>query len=362
LIMLIARAPLRISFGGGGTDLEAYYSKYGGMVVSAAINKYFYAIISSGDFYDLQIISSDYHSLYRLPPNENLFWDGDLALPKAIVHHFGIRKGLSIFIASEVPPGTGLGSSSSVAVTLIKALSTICEKPLTREQIGDLAAYIEIDKLGMPIGKQDQYASSCGGLNVIRFSRDGVVVEPLAINRRTMFHLEDRLMLFFTGSARNSGTILSKQKSMSERNGGRVVESLHRIKHIAEDMKGMLENGDLTDFGQLLHESWETKKNMVTGITNQHIEECYELARQHGASGGKITGAGGGGFLMLYCELERQEEVTRALETKGLRRMNFRFDQQGAQVILNIAAFNRNWIEAFPENALVETAETTKEA
>ena len=153
--MLIARAPMRISLGGGGTDLEAYYGAYGGLVISTAINKYFYAILTTDESDDLQVISADYRSLFRHSPYNDLFWNGDLALPKAVLHHFGIRRGINLFVASEVPPGTGLGSSSAAAVTMVRAISTLVEQPMTRQQVAELASYIEINKMGMPIGKQD---------------------------------------------------------------------------------------------------------------------------------------------------------------------------------------------------------------
>src|SRR5689334_46499 len=199
--MLIARAPMRISFGGGGTDLEAYYARYGGMVVSSAINKYFYAIITTDETDDLQVISADYRSLFRHTPYKDLFWDGDLALPKAVLHHFGIRRGINLFVASEVPPGTGLGSSSAAAVTMIRAISTLLEQPMTKQQVAELASYIEIEKMGMPIGKQDQYASAFGGFNRITFRSQGVTVEPLRIDPYVRQALERRLLLFFTGSS-----------------------------------------------------------------------------------------------------------------------------------------------------------------
>src|SRR2546425_4424147 len=179
--MLIARAPMRISLAGGGTDLEAYYGPYGGLVISTAINKYFYAILSTDDADDLQVISADYRSLFRHSAYNDLFWNGDLTLPKAILHHFGIRRGINLFVASEVPPGTGLGSSSAAAVTLVRALSTLLEQPMTKQQVAELASYIEITKMEMPIGKQDQYASSFGGLNKITFTSKGVTVERLKI-------------------------------------------------------------------------------------------------------------------------------------------------------------------------------------
>jgi D-glycero-alpha-D-manno-heptose-7-phosphate kinase len=189
--MLVARAPMRISFGGGGTDLEAYFAKYGGLVISTTINKYFYAIITTDESDDLQVISADYRSLYRHSPYNDLFWNGDLALPRAILHEFGIRRGINLFVASEVPPGTGLGSSSAAAVTMVRAISTLVEYPMTKQQVAELASSIEINKMGMPIGKQDQYASAFGGLNKIVFTREAITVEPLKISPEIRQVLED---------------------------------------------------------------------------------------------------------------------------------------------------------------------------
>src|SRR5215831_5344097 len=191
--MLIARAPMRISLGGGGTDLEAYYARFGGLVISTSINKYFYTIITSDESDDLQVISADYRSLFRHTPYNDLFWNGDLALPKAILHHFGIRRGINVFVASEVPPGTGLGSSSAAAVTLVRALSTLTEQPMTKQQVAEPASFIEISKMGMPIGRQDQYAAAFGGLNMITFTSQGITVEPLQIAPEIQQALQHRL-------------------------------------------------------------------------------------------------------------------------------------------------------------------------
>lgn len=346
--MFIARAPMRISFGGGGTDLEAYYARYGGLVISTAINKYFYTVLTTDEADDLQIISADYRSLFRHSPDSDLFWDGDLALPKAILHHFGIRRGLNLFVASEVPPGTGLGSSSAAAVTLVRALSTLQEQPMTRQQVAELASYIEIEKIGMPIGKQDQYAAAFGGLNRISFTNDGVSVEPVSIDPAVRQTLERRLLLFFTGSSRESTSILKHQRKSTQDSNEEVLQALHKIKQVAIDMQACLERGDLNTFASLLHDSWQEKRRLAPNLSTSFIDECYELALLHGAQGGKITGAGGGGFLMLYCQEEKQESVTGALEERGLKRMNFHFEQQGATVILNVApSFNPLWISPY---------------
>ena len=347
--MLIARAPMRISFGGGGTDLEAYYAKYGGLVISSAINKYFYAVITTDESDDLQVISADYRSLFRHSPYNDLFWDGDLALPKAILHHFGIRRGINLFVASEVPPGTGLGSSSAAAVTMVRAISTLVEQPLTKQQVAELASYIEIGKMGMPIGKQDQYASAFGGLNKITFSNEGVTVEPLHIDLDVRKTLERRLMLFFTGSSRESTSILKHQRKSTQDRDEVVLQALHNIKRVAVDVQSCLERGDLDEFARLLDYAWQEKRRLAPGLSTGFIDELYTLALEKGASAGKITGAGGGGFLMLYCHEEAQDTVTGALEERGLKRMNFHFDQQGATVLLNVANFNNLWVAPYAE-------------
>jgi D-glycero-alpha-D-manno-heptose-7-phosphate kinase len=333
--MLVARAPVRISFGGGGTDLPAYYDRYGGMVVSAAINKYFYTIISPASTDDgIQLISSDYHTFYRHDPAKPLFWDGQLSLPRAILHHFGIERGYSIFLASEVPPGTGLGSSGSVAVALVHALAALTH-PLSKHEVAELACAIEIEKMGMPVGKQDQYGAAFGGLNVLHFERDGVEVEPLDLKPSVLTQLENSLLLFFTGTARDSASILSHQKQASAQGQGQVVEALHAIKALAVDVRACLEAGDLDAFGELLHAAWQHKKKLAPNVTSSAIDRYYTLAREAGAVGGKITGAGGGGFLMLYCPPVCQPQVTEVLEGEGLVRMDFRFDFQGATTVLD---------------------------
>jgi D-glycero-alpha-D-manno-heptose-7-phosphate kinase len=248
---------------------------------------------------------------------------------------------MNLFLASEVPPGTGLGSSSATAVTLVRALSTLLDQPMSKQQVAELASYIEIIKMGMPIGKQDQYASSFGGLNKISFTNEGVTVEPISIENSVKQALERRLMLFFTGSSRESTSILKHQRKSTQNQDKVVLKALHTIKQIAVDIQACLEQGNLDEFARLLHYSWLEKRQLAPGLSTSFIDKCYELALEHGALGGKITGAGGGGFLMLYCYEQAQDTVTTALEEQGLKRMGFRFDQQGAEVLLNVANFDK---------------------
>lgn len=330
--MLIARAPLRISFAGGGSDLPAYYEQYGGAVVSTTIDKFVYVHASPNGPGNAQIASADYQTFYRHHLGVPMSWDGELALPRAVLHEFGIERGLSLFLASEVPPGTGLGSSSALAVALVRAISTYEGRSLTPRAVAEMACRVELEKLEAPIGKQDQFAAAFGGLNFITFSREAVTVEPLSIRQGVVGQLERRLLLFFTGSARNSSTILREQQEASARGDARTVEGLHRIRAAAYECRKCLEAGDLDGIGRLLDEGWRSKRRLAEGITNPRIDEIYDVATSSGATGGKITGAGGGGFLLLYCHEGRQEAVTRAMEEMGLRRMDFHFESHGASV------------------------------
>jgi D-glycero-alpha-D-manno-heptose-7-phosphate kinase len=333
--MLITRAPVRVSFAGGGTDLPAYYSQYGGAVVSTTIDKYFYVFLNVTPDDTIQITSSDYRTFYRHDTDTPMLFDGDLSLPRAILNHFGLTRGISMFLASEIPPGTGLGSSSTVAVALIKAVTTARGLFLSKQQIAELACQIEIDKMGEPIGKQDQYASAFGGLNLIQFSRDGVSIEQIHIAPETYRDLERNILLFFTGATREASSILSAQKKSSEQNDPEVIAAHHAVKAMAFEAKDYLERGELTLFGQMLDRAWQNKKKFARNITNSSIDQAYSLALENGALGGKVTGAGGGGFLMIYCEQPHQPKVTQALEAIGLKRMDFRLESEGARVLVN---------------------------
>jgi len=335
--MLISRAPVRISFGGGGTDLPSYYLQHGGMVVSAAIDKYFYAFLTVNKRGSIQITSSDYQTFHRQPAQDAMIWDGDLALPRAILSHFDVHEGLSMFLASQVPPGTGLGSSSTATVAIIKGISSLLGLSLTKQEVAELASFIEIEKLGMPIGKQDQFAAAFGGVNALFFDRDGIVVEPLRLRGSAVEQLERNLLLFYTGAARESARVLTEQDRATAAGTPEVVSSLHALKAMAAEIRRCLEDEELDTFGELLHEGWQHKKRLASGITNDHIDECYEAARDAGALGGKITGAGGGGFLMLYCPTGTGPRVTERLERSGVKRMDFAIDFDGAKILVNNA-------------------------
>ncbi|MGZ3582939.1 MAG: GHMP family kinase ATP-binding protein [Ktedonobacterales bacterium] len=334
--MVIARAPVRISFGGGGTDLAAYYTRFGGLVVSAAITRYSYVVATTPIDGGIRLSSADYHiwEMYRrgqLPAVRE-----PLALPKAALERFatrGLREaGVELFLASEIPPGTGLGSSSAMAVALARALAAQTGATLEPHEAAEIACWIEIERLGMPIGKQDQYASACGGLNTIEFSEEGVRVTPLHLPADTVAALASRLLLFATGHSRESSGILRQQRAETETNP-RVIESLHQIKEFASCMRDALVAEDLDGFGELLHRAWQRKTQLSGGVSTAQIDEWYDAARTAGALGGKITGAGGGGFLLLYCPPRRQQALRRAMSNFGLREMSFDCDFQGACLV-----------------------------
>jgi D-glycero-alpha-D-manno-heptose-7-phosphate kinase len=334
-LLLIVRAPVRISFGGGGTDLPAYYEQFGGAVVNTAINRYIYTVLSTGSSDALQIISSDFSKFYRHDDDSPLTINDDLGLAKAILREFGNYQGLDLFLASQVPPGTGLGSSGAVAVAMVKALSTWQGQHLSHAEIAEIACDIAINKMGLPSGKQDEYGSAMGGLNHIVFEKSGVTVAPVKLTPETLATLQRRVMLFYTGQSRNSGAILKKQTDASKVQNQSTLEKMHQIKALGGQMLSALEAGDLDAFGDLLHQSWLQKRGVVQDVSNDTIDQAYQLARENGALGGKIAGAGGGGFMMIYANEEKQPAITAALKGLGLNRMDFEFDLQGPQVLLH---------------------------
>ena len=333
--MLIARAPVRLSLFGGGTDLPAYYTVHGGAVLSTTLDKYVYVIMNVSQRHGLQITSSDYGTFYQHPLGEPLLWSGDLSLPKAVLHHFGVDHNVNMFLASEVPPGTGLGSSSSVTVALIKAVSVAVGLKLSKPEIAELACHIEIEKLGKPIGVQDQYASAYGGFNWMTFGADGVRVEPLRLSQQTLMRLESNLLLMFMGSTHDSAEILQKQTQSSREQDPVVIASLQAVNELAVRAREKLELGRLEDIGQLLDQAWRNKRRFAPGVTNARIDLCYDIARNNGALGGKIAGSGGGGFLLLYCDDGATARVEAALSAQGLHRMEFHFEADGARVLFN---------------------------
>ncbi|MBI5001390.1 MAG: GHMP kinase [Euryarchaeota archaeon] len=330
---LISRAPVRISFGGGGTDLASYYERHGGMVISASINKYFYTILEMREDDRIQIISSDLQLSQTVRDFYDLRLGQGLDIPVSVIKHFNIQRGMNLFMASEVPPGTGLGSSGTVCVNLVNLFNELEHMKMSKQQIAETAYKIGHDDLGMPIGKQDEYAASFGGLNVFHFTKEGVKVEPLELSHEIRKRLEEDIMLFFTGRTRDSSNILFSQDRGGKEDREEVVQSLHNIKSLGFEIKDAISEGDLRKFGKLMARAWENKKRLAKGISNERIDRFYNTAMDNGAIGAKLTGAGGGGFLMLFCEKPHQKAVRDALSAQGLKQMDFKFDMHGAKII-----------------------------
>lgn len=324
--MIIARSPLRLSLGGGGTDLPSYYTEHEGFLIAAAIDKYVYITIHQS-FADHLIIK--YSSLERVPSIDQI----QHPIIREALQLVGIEQtNLEITSMADIPAGTGLGSSGSFTTALLKALHTFQKNIVHPADLAAQACEIEINRLGDPIGKQDQYIASYGGITCFRFLRDGgVEASPLKLQSETLHNLEDNLLLFFTGFTRSAANILQDQDSLSRQKDRDMLEKLHFVKQVGLDSKAALEAGDLRRFAELMHIHWERKKNRSKGMTNSAIDDCYEFARCNGALGGKLVGAGGGGFLLFYTE--EKTRLRHALCGAGLREVRWRFDFQGTTVI-----------------------------
>lgn len=323
--MIITRSPLRISLGGGGTDLPSYYRNHTGFVVAAALDKYVY--ITLHEPFEENIIVK-YSKL-------------EVAKTAAEVQHPIVRESLQvagvcthveITSLSDIPAGTGLGSSGSFTTALLRALHIFKRNFVSPSDLAEQACHIEIDILGEPIGKQDQYIAAFGGITAFTFRPDGRVdVQPLKLSAETLHNLEDNLALYFTGYTRSASGILKDQDSRSRQNDQAMIDNLHFVKKLGYESKEALETGDLRRFAELMHVHWEHKKVRSQGMSNARIDEYYELARANGALGGKLIGAGGGGFLMFYTE--DKTRLRHVMTKAGLREVRFRFDFEGNRVM-----------------------------
>ena len=327
--MIISRAPVRISLGGGGTDLESYYSKYGGFLIAGAIDKHVF-ISANKRFYDSIRLSYSETEIVNGVDNikHRIF--------REVLKLLNMNNGLELVSIADVPANCGLGSSSSFTVSLLNALHAYKREFISQKQLAEEACHIEIDLLGEPIGKQDQYISAFGGVTTLTFERDGnVIVEPLKMSEEAMDDLERNILLFHTGIERSASEILSEQNEKSKRDEADVIETLHQIKKIGLETKKAFEKGDLDRFGELLDVHWQTKKQLSNKVSSGSIDDWYATAMRNGALGGKIMGAGGGGFFMFYCS-EDKAKLTNALKEKGLKQMRFRFDFEGAKILVNM--------------------------
>ena len=324
--MIMTRSPLRISLGGGGTDLPSYYQEHSGFVVSAAIDKYVYTVthprfvprllLKYSQMEEVERIEDIKHPLIR-ESLRMLEWD-DL--------------GLEITSMADIPAGTGLGSSGSFTTALLKSLHVQKKHLIHPRELAEQACKIEMERLKEPVGKQDQYISAFGGITCFRFLPNGQVdAWPLEVSQSTLYELEDNLLLFFTGYTHSAGAILKEQDVRSKKNEQSMIANLHVVKQIGRDIKDALEAGDVRQFGELMNTHWDYKKDRSPAMSNERINRWYDLAMQNGAVGGKLIGAGGGGFLMFYCE--ERSRVRRVLADDCLEEVRFRFDFEGTKVV-----------------------------
>jgi D-glycero-alpha-D-manno-heptose-7-phosphate kinase len=324
--MIITRSPLRVSLGGGGTDLPSYYREYGGFLVAAAIDKYVYITLHQ-TFVDDLIVK--YSKLERVADASQL----EHPIIREAFKHVGMSgRSLELTSMADIPAGTGLGSSGSFTTALLKALHTSQKNLVFPADLAEEACTIEIDRLGEPIGKQDQYIAAIGGITAFTFNQDGrVESRPVRLSEETLYNLEDNLLLFFTGYSRSASSILKDQKVRSEKNDQAMLDNLHFTKDLGYQSLATLETGNLGEFARLMDVHWQRKKARSSGMSNDRINEWYDYALAHGALGGKIIGAGGGGFLMFYAGDKAQ--LRHAMREKGLQEVRFRFDFEGTKVV-----------------------------
>jgi len=329
-----SKAPLRISFAGGGTDVPPYPQERGGAVLSVTINKYAYASLLPTAEESITVQSLDYDVVAKYHTAEDLAYNGELDLVKATIRRLAVEKhGLRLFLHSDAPPGSGLGSSSTLVVALVGLFRHWLRQPLTDYQIAELAYQIERVDLGIRGGMQDQYAATFGGVNFIEFYDKAVIVNPLRVSPDRLNELEYCLLLCYTGQSRLSAHIVERQTASYIQKKEEVVRALEAQKEMAIQIKNALLQGRLDDFGDLLHQAWQTKKLLDPAITTPQIDEMYAAARQAGAIGGKILGAGGGGYLLLYCPFDRKHVVAATLERLGGQVVDFGFDWRGLQTL-----------------------------
>jgi D-glycero-alpha-D-manno-heptose-7-phosphate kinase len=326
-----ARAPLRLSFCGGGTDVSPYPEEHGGCVLSATINHYAYASLRPRRDSRLTLASLDYDMVAKYEHPRRLKFDGTLDLLKAAVRALRVRRGADLWTHSDAPPGSGLGASSTLMVSLLAVLREWLKLELPPYELAELAYRVERVDLQLAGGRQDQYAAAFGGFNYIEFGNPGTVVTPLRLRRETLEELEYRLLLCYMGQTRQSARIIERQTKDYTSGRASTVDALHALKLQTVEMKRALLLGHLDAFGELLHEAWLHKRQLAEGISTPHVDKMYATARKEGALGGKMTGAGGGGYFLFLTRFDRRHRVAAALEKLGGQVVPFQFEARGVQ-------------------------------
>jgi len=325
--MILTRSPLRISLGGGGTDLQSYYGKFGAFFISAAIDKYVYLMLN-------RMFKSGFLIKYSRLEEVKEINDIEHPIIRVIMQKYMPNEsGIEIVSTADIPAGTGLGSSGSFTTALLKSVYSFNRLIVPKQKLAEEACDIEINLLHEPIGKQDQYIAAYGGITCFEIDTDGKVeVTPLQISEETRYDLEDNMLLFFTGYSRNASEVLKVQNDSTRNQDQSMIENLHFVKKLGIDSKDALEKGNVEKFAELMNVHWEHKKKRANTMSNDRINFLYELGLKNGSLGGKLIGAGGGGFLMFYAE--NKKLLRRTMQTEGLREVRFRFDFSGTRAVL----------------------------
>lgn len=331
--MHIGVTPIRISFAGGGSDMPEFYEKYGGAVISSAISKFTYSIIHPRRDSAFQAFSPDFQKHYKPTSFEKLIIQDGTEIATSVIKFLKYKKGVNVVLCSDVPAGSGLGASSSLAVNLVHTISTLKGEKMRPENIAETAFHIGRRILSWPIGKQDEYISAFGGFNYIRFNSDKIRVDPIRMSGSSFNELQRNLLLFFVGDTRNSAKILTSQIKKIQNDDLETMSSLNYVKDLAEKMYNSLKNSDITQFGELLHTGWIAKKKFTKKVSNRKIDLIYEKALRYGSNGGKLTGAGGGGHMLFYVECKKQPLFIKKMQELGLKKVDFTFYNKGPKIL-----------------------------
>lgn len=328
--MIITRTPVRIPLGGGGTDLPGYYKKFGSFFISAAIDHYVYIILKHRPIHGIRLAYSEVEEISAIDKIKNNIMRTTLQYLKV-----STQQGIEIVSIGDLPARSGMGSSGSFAVGLLNAFHHLHRQAAPAHILAQEACHINMNLLKYPSGKQDEYIGAYGGITCFNISKSGKVTSyPLSVTLQTINALQDNLLLFYTGVLRDANDVLAKQKQATDKNDSKIIDNLHKIQEIAFEVKDALESGDATEFGLLLDKHWQVKKQRVA-TSSSHLERLYEIAKKNGALGGKIMGAGGGGFFAFYVE-RKKEKLRKAMGKEGLTEVTFRFDFEGSKLLINI--------------------------
>lgn len=331
--MYVGISPVRLSLAGGGTDMPEYYEKYGGNVVSSSISLFTYVLIIPRKDTLFQAFSTDFEIHHTKTNYQNLKAKAGTEIAVSVLKYLNFKNGANFIIGSDVQPGSGLGASSSLTVNFVNTISKLQKKNFSKKQIAEKSFFIERNILLHPIGKQDDYVASYGGLNYIKFSKKNITVTPINLKKSKSEELQNNLLLFFMGTTRKSSMVLSKQLNKTKNLEPTTLNSLHKVNELCKDLFKSLKESDLTKVGEILDRGWMEKKNFTREVSNPKIDKIYTNAIKSGAIGGKLTGAGAGGHMLFYCEKNKQNSVKNEMKRLGLKHVDFNFYKNGPKVL-----------------------------